>query len=201
MFMDIKEEYIKDTYIVYECIRKTFLFGLNIKPILKALDAKSGDRILDAGCGFSFFSKYLAHCDYIGIDSDPKRINWALKNIGETPRRKFIVEDICHTNFFKDSFNKVLCYGLLHHLSDFDAQLCLAEISRIVTDRAVFCDPVYSKYHMISNLLCRLDRGKFVRDTNEYINICQSQFIVNASHYFYSNNYLAKYFLMIVSRN
>lgn len=199
--MDMKDEQVKDTYIVYECIRKVFLFGLNIKPIVEALDAKPGDRILDAGCGFGFFSKYLAHCDYVGIDSDPKRINWAIKNIGETPRRKFIVEDICRTGFSKDSFNKALCYGLLHHLSDSKAQLCLTDISHIVTDKIVFSDPVYSKYHIISNLLCRLDGGKFVRQANDYVNICQKQFMINSKEYFYSNNYLAKYFLMVVSRN
>lgn len=192
---------MRDSYVFYECIRRALLFGLNIKPILKALDAKPYERILDAGCGFGFFSRHLAHCDYVGIDSDPKRIRWAIKNVGETRRRKFIVGDICHTNFLKDSFNKILCYGLLHHLSDHEAKLCLTEISRIVTDKIIFSDPVYSKYHIINNLLCRLDRGKFVRHADEYINICQEQFIVNASQYFYSNSYLAKYFLMIVSPN
>jgi SAM-dependent methyltransferase len=195
-----KERRIKGAYIVYEGIRRAFLFGLNIRPILEALDAKPGDRILDAGCGYGFFSKYLGHCDYVGIDNDPERIGRAIKNFGEAPRRKFIVGDVCNTNFLKDSFNKALCYGLLHHLSDADAQLCLAETSRIVTGNVVFSDPVHSEYHFINNLLCRLDEGKFVRDPEAYMEICRKQFIINSVRCFHSNNYLAQYFLMVASK-
>ncbi|MCX7049571.1 MAG: class I SAM-dependent methyltransferase [Candidatus Sumerlaeota bacterium] len=190
---------LRDTFWIYEGLRKLFLLGLNIRPILKALDAKPGEQILDVGCGFGFFHKYLSGCDYVGVDSDPIRIQWALDRIGIAPGRKFLVGDACRMDFPDKAFDKALGYGLLHHLSDEDADRCLEELTRLAKGRIVFSDPVYSKWHFVNNVLCRLDRGSFVRTPGAYLDLCQHRCRVESSNFFYSNNRLAKYFLMTVS--
>ena len=186
---------VRDTFFVYEILRRGFLFGLRIKPILECLDAKPGEKILDAGCGFGHLAKYFKHCNYTGVDLDPERIEWAKKNVGETPTRRFITADVCQTDLQPKSFDKALGYGLLHHLSDDTADRCLAELSRIVKGKTVFSDPVYSRAHWFSNMLCRMDRGEHVRDKKGYLELCRKKFSVQSQRYFYSRNGFAKYFL------
>ena len=186
---------VRDKFFVYEVLRRGFLFGLRVKPILDLLDARPGEKILDAGCGFGHLVKYFEHCDYTGVDLDPERIEWAKKNIGETPTRRFIVADIHHTGLPSKSFDKALGYGLLHHLSDETAEGCLKELSRLTKVRIVFSDPVYSRAHLFNNLLCHLDRGEFVRNREAYLKLCQRVLSVKTQKYFHSRNGLAKYFL------
>ncbi len=187
---------MRDTHFIYEYFRKVLLFGFNIRPIIKAMDAQPGDRILDAGCGFGFLSKYFADCNYTGIDLATDRIDWAIENFGENSNKKFIASDICRIPFENKSFDKVVCYGLLHHLSDEAAKVCLTELVRITEKRIVFADPVYSKWHLISNFLCALDRGDHVRNKDEYLQVCVPYFKNMELKYFYSNNGIAQYLLI-----
>ena len=189
------KESARDSFFIYEGIRRIFLLGLNLKPILDLVDAKPNERILDAGCGFGHLAAYFSHCDYTGIDNDPTRIKWAKKNIGESPRRHFLAADVCQTGLKADQFDKVVGYGLLHHLPDTAAQNCLKELTCLVRGRVVFSDPVYSKWHLINNLLCKLDRGGYVRDAEGYLRICGSQMTLQKKIFFYAHNRLARYFL------
>ena len=190
----------RDSFFIYERLRRIFLLGLRMNPILRLVDARENEKILDAGCGFGHFARYFKHCDYTGIDNDPERIKWAKENIGESPRRRFIVEDFCRTSFEADRIDKAVAYGLLHHLPDDVAQRGLKELGRIVKGPVVFSDPVYSRWHLINNLLCRLDRGKYVRNAEEYLGLCGSQMALQKKCFFYANNRLARYFLTAFTR-
>ena len=187
---------VRDTHFIYEYFRKALLFGFNIRPIVKAIDAQPDDRVLDAGCGFGFLAEEFCQCDYTGIDLASDRIEWAIQNVGETPTKKFLVSDICETKFEDKSFDKVVCYGLLHHLSDEAAKSCLTELTRIAAKRIVFADPVYSNWHLISNVLCAMDRGAYVRKKEEYLKACAPYFKNVSAQYFYSNNGIAQYLLI-----
>ena len=189
----------RDSFFVYEVLRRAFLLGLRIRPILDLLDVQPGEKVLDAGCGFGHLAKYFDQCDYTGVDIDPERIEWAKKNIGETDRRRFRVADISNTGFGSGSFDKVLAYGLLHHLSDEQAGSCLKEFSRVCKGDIVFSDPVYSRFHLVNNLLCRMDRGEYVRDKKGYLDLCGRSLTFRSSRYFYAHNGLAKYFLTAFS--
>jgi len=191
---------VRDSFFIYEGLRRAFLLGLQIKPILAALDTQPGERILDAGCGFGHLARHFNHCDYTGIDSDPERIDWAKQNIGESPTRRFLLADVCRTGLEPGCFDKAIGYGLIHHLSDETARRCLRELSRIVKGKIVFSDPVYSSWHLINNLLCRLDRGAYVRNSEQYLGLCRSEMLLESSRFFYANNRLARYFLMACSR-
>ncbi|OIO37861.1 MAG: hypothetical protein AUJ71_04280 [Candidatus Omnitrophica bacterium CG1_02_49_16] len=191
------KESIRDSFFIYERIRRIFLLGLNIKPLLDLVDARPDERILDAGCGFGHLAKYFENCDYTGIDNDPARIAWAKENIGETRTRRFIAADICRTGFGPNHFDKAIAYGLLHHLPDKAALDCLKEFSRTVKRIVVFSDPVYSKWHLINNLLCKLDRGGYVRNAEGYLRICGNQMALQKKIFFYAHNRLARYFLTV----
>lgn len=185
-----------NTFFVYEGIRKAFFFGLRVKPILKALDLKEGERLLDAGCGYGFFAQYCKGTDYTGIDFDTGRIELARKRRAEYPLEKFQIGDATKLSFPDKSFDKVICYGLLHHLSDADAENCLKELSRVSTGRIVFSDVMYDRYHFMSNLLSSLDSGRYVRRPEQYQELVKRYLNLVDSRFFYARNGLAKYFLM-----
>ncbi len=187
----------RDSFVGYEVIRRVFLLGLRVRPIFDALDPEERDAsVLDVGCGFGHLARYFTYCDYTGIDLDPTRIHWARENLGEGSRRRFIVGDVCRMDLPAKSFDKAIGYGILHHLSDRDASRCLAELARVVKGKIVFSDPVYSKYHVVNNLLCRLDRGEFVRQAPEYLALVGRHLGVERHRVFYARNGLAKYFLI-----
>jgi len=187
---------IRNSYFFYEILRKACLFGLRTAPIRKALAIKPGEKILDAGCGYGLFAQYCKRADYTGIDTDVRRILQAKKRISESDFCRFLVSDVTQTPFRPKTFDKALGYGLLHHLPDDMAKLSVQELGRIVRGLIIFSEPVFARFHMISNLLCNLDSGHYVRDREGYIDICQSGLSIIKTQYFYSRNGLAKYLLI-----
>jgi SAM-dependent methyltransferase len=190
---------IRDSYFFYEFLRKALLFGLRTLPIRKALSVMPGETILDAGCGYGLFANYSKGAYYTGIDSDPKRIQKAKECVGESEFCRFLVSDVIDMPFSDRSFDKILGYGLLHHLSDSAAKTCVREISRVSRGLIVFSEPVFSHTHIINNIICKLDSGRYVRDKQGYIDVCNTELTVLNAQYFHSRNGLAKYLLIMAT--
>ncbi len=186
----------RDSFLVYGILRPAVLFGVRINPVIRALGSHPGDKILDVGCGFGVLVKYFKDCDYTGIDSDPARIDWARKEIGETPTRRFVVGNACRLHFASKSFDRAIGFGILHHLSDDTAKQCIRELSRLSKKRVAFADPVYSKHHAISNFLCKHDRGAYVRNREGYLGLCDDSVKIIQANYYHAYSGVAKYFLM-----
>lgn len=184
------------SFFVYSILRPMILFGLRVGPIMRSLDVQTGESVLDAGCGFGVLVKRFAHCDYTGIDNDPYRISRAKRTFGENLHRRFLLADICSTGLPSKNFDKVLGYGILHHLPDQSARNCLRELSRLARARLVFADPVYSKYHILNNFLCRHDEGSYVRYPEEYLALSRSVSLTLGGSFFWARSGVAKYFLM-----
>ena len=153
--------------------------------------------MLDAGCGYGTFLKFCGDIDYTGVDTNEARILGAKEKYGETTTRRFIRADIAETRLPDKSFDKAICYGLLHHLPDDRAHLCLKELHRLVRKSVVFSDPVYTKYHVVNNFFCSLDRGRYVRNAETYSSLCQPYFRNLSTRTFYARNGLLKYFLQV----
>lgn len=84
-----------------------------------------GKRVLDAGCGRGYGSKYLsdAGASYVlGIDSDPQAIKFASKTYG-TPNCDFKLGDITRLEIPPSSFDVVVSFEVIEHLYDLDAYL------------------------------------------------------------------------------
>ena len=191
---------VRDSFLIYQVIRPLLLFGLRIRPMLDALDSRPGERILDVGCGFGYLVNTFGQCDYTGIDADIERVERARQIYGETATRRFLVADATQTGQDDKSFDRTIGYGLLHHLSDEVASSCIRELVRLTKKRIVFSDPVYSKVHMISNILCRMDRGEHVRTEDGYLALCESNGVQVDSRVFYARSGIAKYFLTVIDQ-
>jgi ubiquinone/menaquinone biosynthesis C-methylase UbiE len=74
--------------------------------------------------------------------------------------------------FASNSFDAVLCFSLLHHLPDDVAQATVKELLRVTArnGHVIVFDPVLPKVSWrrpIAWILCKLDRGRFIRSQPE----------------------------------
>ena len=85
---------------------------------------------------------------------------------------------------------------MLHHLNDEDAIVLLNRLSQIVTGWIVTLGGVYSKYHVLNNILCKMDRGKPVRTEDQMLKLIgQTRLIVETKWLRYANTKIAKYII------
>ena len=134
----------------------------------------SGEKVLDIGCGPGDILEFLTDVDYTGFDLSPEYIEAAKKRFG--PRGRFWCSDVGLAAIEQErgTFHLVLATGVLHHLDDaraarlFElARLALRPDGRLVTYDGCFV-PEQSK---LARWMLRQDRGKFVRQREEYLRL------------------------------
>lgn len=157
------------------------LFGADDsrKVTLKKLRLHPGDRVLDIGCGPAKVLEYLPkNIEYIGFDDNPKYIDDARNQYGD--RGKFFCATIGKHSFNElGKFNVVLALGVLHHLNDGEA-LELFEIAHnlllpggiLLTLDGCFTE----NQSLVRKFVLHLDRGRFVRKEDEYIQLGANYF-------------------------
>ncbi|MBN2733770.1 MAG: class I SAM-dependent methyltransferase [Methanomicrobiaceae archaeon] len=146
--------------------------GADRQELDQYIKPKKGDKILDIGCGPADILLNLpSDIEYTGIDFNERYIKSAQEKFGE--KGVFIVGDIADYDLsFKESFDLVLSLGVIHHLPDQhaikllnDGYRCLKEGGKLVTLDNVKGDWI----GVINKIALYLDRGKFIRDKNEYL--------------------------------
>lgn len=135
---------------------------------------KSGDRVLDIGCGTGASVPHLPHdIDLTGIDISPDYIETAKRRY---PRRGcFLVADASDPNLeIGGPFDVAFAVGVLHHVSDNSARrLIEAALARLKpSGRLITIDPAFvDDQHLIDRFLVANDRGEFVRTREEMIEL------------------------------
>jgi SAM-dependent methyltransferase len=155
---------------VYHHIRP-FVVGIDYTPQYEALDAHSGDRVLDIGCGGGDALRYLDGFEtYHGFDIDEVAIAFARQRPEAAEANVHFAAALVSPTTFQDIRpTRVVMNGLLHHLDDDAAIELLTMCSETETvGRVVTTDPMYLKGEPLSNLMARLDRGRFVRRPQGY---------------------------------
>lgn len=92
--------------------------ALEYQPVLEALDAKAGERILDAACGTGRYTKPLheAGAEMVGLDFSEAMLAKARERL---PEVEFVRGDLSEPLPFADaSFDAILCGQALKHLPD-----------------------------------------------------------------------------------
>jgi SAM-dependent methyltransferase len=139
---------------------------------------KSGDRILDVGCGPGQVLAYLPDVNYLGIDISEKYIKAARKQFG--CRGRFIGQALRDVAIDEPgSYHIVMANGLLHHLDDAGALelFRLAKTALGPGGRLVTFDGCYvSGQSALARFLLSIDRGRYVRPADGYIQLADEVF-------------------------
>lgn len=85
-------------------------------------------KTLDLGCGYGWYSQLFAG-DYTGIDNDPDRLAIARK---QYPNKKFLGMSADKLDFPDGSFDLVISFLVLHHLTDDQLEKAAAEVKRVL---------------------------------------------------------------------
>ena len=129
-------------------------------------------RVLDLCCGDSYILNYVGDYidNYLGYDNNSFYLN---QNKKKWKKFKFIYGDL--KNFkkshkiFKFKPNLIFMNGAIHHLDNKLVKI----INQVIKNRfnnAIFLsvDPVKNKNKMINKLMINFDRGKFIREKEQY---------------------------------
>lgn len=139
---------------------------------------KVADRVLDVGCGTADILNFMPPVDYIGLDYEPNYIESARKRFGN--RATFFCKDVtlmAEEQF--EPFDIVLATGVLHHLSDAEAISLLSSCKKLLkpSGRMITYDGCRTaNQHPFDTWMLDNDRGQFVRNKAQYIELVSSVF-------------------------
>lgn len=130
--------------------------------VAEALQLQRTERVVDICCGTGNMASVVPG-SYLGIDLDPRSIEWARRKFHNDGSKTFLVADVTALTLEPKSFHKALFIDGLHHLSDDRALAALRAVSRITRDAVAIVDPAPETERLVSRLLIRLDFGRHIR--------------------------------------
>ena len=162
---------ILDSAAVYERIQRLLGgTGARRRFVRECIRPPAAARILDIGCGVGTILDALpADVDYTGYDLNPKYVDEARRRYAG--RAQFSCAKIDDSPEQPAGFDIVLAMGLLHHLTDAEAQRLMATAARQLRAGGVLVtvDPVrHPGQSPVARLLVALDRGRNVRTPEGY---------------------------------
>lgn len=107
-----------------------FIEQQRVKTVLKFLDIKESDKVIEIGCEAGYLLKHLLIAkEVMGLDIAKNALEDAKKNT-KSDKVKFICADASNIPFANAYFDKVICSQTLEHLDNPDR--VVKEVSRIV---------------------------------------------------------------------
>jgi SAM-dependent methyltransferase len=186
---------------VYDYVRPFFFGGFDFSAFYRDLAASDDSVIVDVGCGTGIA---LAHLDrfaaYHGFDVDSRALRVARQRYGSRSNVSFYERTLGSDDIAAIRPTSAILMGLLHHLSDAEAHSLLAMLSAGRLERIVTLDAAFITGKWINNTLCRLDRGRFVRDEPRYRTLAKDAGLtITSSRWFRSGNRLGWYYSMTLA--
>ena len=135
-----------------------------------------GMRILDLGCGTAeILDSISGEKAYVGIDYNKKYIESASSKYKERITARFVCTDLnTYAKKCEEKFDLVLMIGVLHHVCDKDADLAINSVQELLADEGQFVSLdccLTRPMNPIAWVLCKLDRGKYVRYKDEWVSL------------------------------
>ena len=148
------------------------------KLVAEYIRPKSGDNVLDLGCGPASILPCLGKVSYVGIDLNGDHIEKARADHGAAG--SFHAGDFASLQTdLKGTFDLVLCLGFLHHIDD----RRVLELARLAREylapggRFFAIDPVFADGQpKIARWLAANDSGRCVRTASAYRNLVAPAF-------------------------
>ena len=142
-------------------------------PRLDLTNWTSTDIWLDLGCGTAEILNHIPNSTlYLGIDSNPKYIEYAKKHFSNRPNCTFICADWnsieWHSHLKDKNIRVITLLGLLHHLSDEDSHTVLQLSVDLLKPQGCLitidgCNEPDSS--IFEKLFYGIDRGRYVRSS------------------------------------
>lgn len=156
--------------IFYRIIQKILLKKSIYEDFLDLLDQQNEiEHILEIGCADSIIlDKLNKNFKYTGFDIENKFIEKSKKKHFNNPKFKFEKKSIHEINFDKYDSKKtiILCIGIFHHVSDDYIKIFIDKTKKF---KVYAIDAVKCKDQtFFTKILLFLDKGKFIRQENEY---------------------------------
>ncbi len=140
----------------------------------------AGARILDIGCGPATILAYLPEdIEYHGYDMNPTYISAAQRRFGDRGHFTCARVSQARQHSLAGEFDFVLAGGILHHLSDEEADTLVCSAHDHLKPGGVLCtlDNVYvPDQSAVARFLISRDRGRHVRTPPEYLALFQPYF-------------------------
>ncbi len=131
-------------------------------------------KILDFGCGTGSNCFLSTPENYLGVDINENRIKYAREKY---PGYHF--ETLNNYHLPTNSFDIILIIAVLHHIPDNKINSIFNEFRRILkcqTGVIIVIEPCYYKQYKFNNYFMRLlDKGKYIRRPEDYINIFKKE--------------------------
>ena len=163
------------TPFVYDHIRPLIVGGVDMARVYERLQVTAADTVLDMGCGTGDALRYLTEfADYRGFDVDARAITAARRRAAGRAGVSFEARLVTADDVRGVAPTCAVLAGLLHHLPDEEAVGALRLLmSSPQLCRAVTQDPVIVAGDHVSNMLIRLDRGRYCRDAVGYRDLAE----------------------------
>jgi len=183
---------------IFHWQQKSFNNYVNVKEEFSKYLKNGPLNILDIGCSTGLCGQNvfdMRRDQYIGIDITPKYIEYARQvyKLGE-----YMVMDGRKLEFPDHSFDVVSFIGVVHHMDDEIIKACLQEVKRVLkpTGYLLWGEPVLTPNELISNVFLSLDRGKYIRESSQYLDLLSGYDVVRKRYF----NFSLHRFFSIVSK-
>jgi len=165
-------ETAKDRFLsvpwIYDTFRPLVVGGIDHEDQARFCKIEKTDRVFDLGCGTAQLLNHI-HCEkYLGVDLDAYALERASRfSAGHI---RFLEGDAWDDAYRELEPTVVLMIGVVHHLPDGVFQSLIQRLRQGLSSppRLVTFDVGFFKGAVINNLFSKLDRGKYVRNIQEY---------------------------------
>lgn len=154
--------------------RQSMLPHYDFTKELRDLVVRSGDLVLDAGCGSGIVTRYLAEQNpgarVVGCDFAAERLEITKEAAAHLPNARFEVQDLASLGFPERSFDAIVCRYVLQHINKDARDKALKEMLRCLKPNGRlhiidFDGTLYNLYPQpprVAKVLSRLEAANLV---------------------------------------
>ncbi len=164
--------------IVYETYQR-LVGGMHMRDeCLKVLDLKTGQRVLDVGCGPAYYLAQMPDVEYFGFDTDERYIEHARKKFGARGNFRcamFTPQVAAELG----QFDRIMLMGILHHLDDDQCDELLALLASVLAPGGMIValeTVIHERQNPVERMLAEGDRGEYVRKPEGFSALAQKHF-------------------------
>ena len=119
------------------------------RQIVKELDIKETDTVLEVACGAGGLAQYIKCAEYVGVDYSTSLVKRHIELLNNS-----VLHGEANNLIFKDkTFDKVICFGAFHYFPNQEyANQAIAELKRVAKE-ATFIGDLPLSSHRDTHLL------------------------------------------------